>query len=121
MKKNIYDTILRKCDSAAIKEINFGNILTIKHYWSARAGANGHQIHTVIHDWRTNPVTSHYHVSGGCGFNKESSEYWYALRYTGLMTREDRGQTREGDSISHKYHVGGNYYKVPKSHILKYK
>jgi len=117
----IYNVIEKKCEDIPMRHIDFSNYITIKQYFTKRAGALGYQMHTVIHDFRnTNTVMSH-NVTGGTGFCKESSAYWKALRHIGLMTRHDKASSHEGSGVSHNYHVGGNYYRVPAKDILKLK
>jgi len=117
----IYDRIEQRCETVPFKVIDLGGQVLIKHFWSKRQGATGYQVHTVVHDLRPPEIVMGYNQTAGAGYCKESQAYWTALAGVGLMAREDRGAVKGGAGISHKYHVGGNYYFVPKSEILKYK
>jgi|SaaInlStandDraft_1057018.scaffolds.fasta_scaffold40625_3 hypothetical protein len=115
----IYDKVKKLCGEIPHKEINFGNQVTIKQYCTLRAGAMGFQVHTIMHDYRSKHIKVLHGKTCGTGYCKESESYDSAISAMGIRTKED---TSKGPSeISHKYHVGGNYYFVPKSEIRKYK
>ena len=117
----IYDRISKSCDSVPFKEIQFTGRALIKLYWTKRQGSLGYQVHCVVHDFTGENVKMHYFKTGGFGFCKDSDSYWRALRCLDLMTRQDKGAVKGGASIDHKYHIGGNFYRVPKSEQIKYK
>jgi len=114
-----YDLVNKACGETPHREINFGDQVTIKQYWTLRPGAMGHQIHTIVRDYRGKNITVSHGKTNGTGYCKESESYHSALRAMGIRAKEDACEDSSG--VSHKYHVGGNYYFVPKSKIRKYK
>ena len=114
-----YDMVNKACGETPYQVINFGDQITIKHFWTLRAGTMGYQMHTIVHDHRGENYTVSHGKTNGYGYCKESESYDSALRAMGIRARED--ECRGGDGVSYKYHVGGNYYYVPKSEIRKYK
>ena len=115
----IHDMVKRACGETPYREINFGNQVTIRQYWTLRAGTMGFQVHTIVHDYRGEKITVSHGKTCGYGYCKESKSYDSALRAMGIRAKEDTSRGASG--VSHKYHVGGNYYFVPKSEIRKYK
>ena len=114
-----YDMVNKACGETPYRVINFGDQITIKHYWTLRAGQMGYQMHTIAHDFRGETVTVSHGKTNGNGYCKESESYDSALRAMGIRSKEDTNIGASG--VPHKYHVGGNYYYVPKSEIRKYK
>lgn len=111
--------VKRACGETPYREINFGNQVTIRQYWTLRAGTMGFRMHTIVHDYRGEKITVSHGKTNGYGYCKESESYDNALRAMGIRAEEDTNRGASG--VSHKYHVGGNYYFVPKSEIRKYK
>lgn len=114
-----YDLVNRACGETPHREINFGDQVTIRQYWTLIAGTMGFQMHTIVHDCRGENTTVSHEKTNGHGYCKESESYDSALRAMGIRSKEDTNIGASG--VSHKYHVGGNYYFVPKSEIRKYK
>ena len=111
--------VKRACGETPYREINFGDLVTVRQYWTLRAGAMGYQMHTIAHDYRGESITVSHSKTNGYGYCKESESYDSAISAMGIRSKED---TCNGASVvSHKYHIGGNYYYVPKSQIRKYK
>ncbi len=114
-----YDMVKKACGETPYREINFGDQVTIKHFWTLKAGTMGYQMHTIVHDYRSKKSTISHGKTSGNGYCKESDSYDSSIRAMGIRTKEDT--SRGASEISNKYHVGGNYYFVPKSEIRKYK
>ena len=117
----IYDQVKKSCDTVPFKEIEFSGKATVKLYWSKRQGATGYQVHTIIHNFQGPEVVMGYFKTNGYGYCKESAAYWQALRTLGIMTKEDKNRGHGSSGINHKYHIGGNFYRVPVSQTVKYK
>jgi len=115
----IYDMVKRACGETPFREINFGDLVTIKQYWTLISGVMGFQMHTIAHDYRGESITVTHGKTRGHGYCKESESYDSALRAMGIRAKGDLCKGSSG--ISHRFHIGGNYYFVPKSQIRKYK
>lgn len=115
----IYDTVKRACGETPFREILLHDKGMIRLYWTTRPGTYGYQVHAIVHKYTEdgNIFVAHSKTDG-MGYCKESEAYWRALRFLGIKTREDKDPCSSG--IAHKYHIGGNFYKVPKSEIVKY-
>ena len=114
-----YDMVKRSCGETPFREINFGDLVTVSQYWTLRAGVMGFQIHTVVHDYRGENITVSHSKTNGYGYCKESESYDSAISAMGIRAKGDLCKGSSG--ISHRFHIGGNYYFVPKSEIRKYK
>lgn len=92
--------------------VDFGDY-EVRQYWT-KGGAYGPQVVTVVfyaEEWFE-------HKTGGCGFNKVAAGLEQAFSYLG---QQPKGMTLGGESVPYEYFVGGNFYKVPKSKIVKAK
>ena len=109
-----YQTIEKSCESAPFLKVELTGKGWIALYWSLRAGTYGHQVYCVASDYET----AHFSKSNGCGYCKESNQLELALRFLGI---HPRGMTLGGEGIPHQYHIGGNFYRVPKKDQLRAK
>lgn len=113
----------REMETACLTELDVtvkGEVIAkMRLYWSANAGAYGYQIGALCWDWRdennTSPMSEF--ITGGCGYCKES--HAFALFLTDLDLRAGGGEVGYYFNGT-KYHLGGNYYRVPLS-VLKRK
>ena len=81
---------------------------TIRLYWT-KGGTYGPQVLSMIYD-----DTPLYNITGGCGYNKTHA----ALKTCfDELERAPRGFKSSQDL--YPYHVGGNFYRVPKKDWLK--
>lgn len=89
------------------------NGVEIRQYWTgSNKNTYGFQVLTCIFFG-----TDFYEESStGCGYCKASQGLELAFRHLGKIPK-GHGH----DRISHKYHVGGNFYKVPNKDIRKFK
>ena len=92
--------------------IAFGDY-EIRQYWTSKNSGNGWQVLTVIFSY---PEFYEYKTNGG-GFNKTNAGLEWAFR---TLEKQPRG-FKYGDGIDIKYHIGGNFYRVSKSNIIKFK
>ena len=89
---------------------------TIKLWWSKK-GTNGYQCIVVLYHNKGGEHT--YFKTGGFGYCKESSALKQAFKVVGNAPKEMASQYKRylEPSLPFCYHVGGNYYKVPKSEM----
>lgn len=90
----------------------------IRHYWSKK-GTHDFQVYSVAYGpW--NPETESricaYHKTGGCGYDKEANGFAHICRMIGV---KPKGMVLDSEGINQKYHVGGNFYRVPKKDLRK--
>jgi len=93
------------------KEIELPERRTIRLYWT-KGGEYGPQVAALLYGGED----VLYEVTGGCGYNKEYSALEYCFHELG---KAPRGFKRHDQEL-YNYHVGGNFYRVPKKHWLKY-
>ena len=86
----------------------------IRQYWT-KGGVYGPQVLTCIFGDYPNFFE---HKTSGCGYCKLSAGLEAALQHVWL---KPRGMQLGCERINRKYHVGGNFYKVPKKDIVKIK
>lgn len=95
-------------NNTPFKYIEIGDY-TIKLFWT-KGGLYGQQVQVAL--YKSSDVN--FNVKGykttGCGYCKESHALEKVFKYIGM---EPEGHTFNG-SLSHDFHVGGNYYKVNK-------
>ena len=84
----------------------------IKLFWTKRAGIHGFQVISLLSkdysliDWNR---------TGGCGYSKENHALAGMLKLAGVMPD---GFKLGSESISHSYHIGGNFYRVPDDDVI---
>lgn len=101
------------------KVISFGEY-EIRLYWSKK-GVYGYQVIMVLWgswDEKTESFLKGYFKTNGCGYSKEDSAIEKAFRAIG---KKPKGMALGSESINYKYHVGGNFYKVPVKDARKVK
>ena len=114
-----FDRIEKSCESTPFKRIECNNgSFNISLYWTLRAGNMGYQVHSVIKDYRSDEITCVFNKSSGYGYSKEDSAVANAFIALGIKPKQMRLGSH---SVPHDYHVGGNYYKIPSSHMCKIK
>lgn len=87
---------------------------TIKLFDCSKTGVNGWQKLAVCFNAPNKPMTF---KTNGYGYCKTGSVLDSIFHTIGI---KPKGFT-EGSSELYEYHVGGNFYRVPKSKIRKYK
>jgi len=93
------------------KEIELPERRTIRLYRTKR-GNHGRQVVAFLYG--EDGVL--YEITNGYGYNKEYSALEYCFHELGKMPRGFRRHDQE----LYNYHIGGNFYRVPKKHWLKY-
>ena len=97
------------------KEIDLPGGYTIRLWWT-KGGMYGPQVLAIIYglgeEHEDFPV---YSITDGCGYSKEHHALDECFSHLG---RAPRGF--EKTQRMFPYHVGGNYYRVPRKHWLKY-
>ena len=93
-------------------EIACPDNITIRLWWTT-GGAYGLQVVTVIYGPDDGyPVTE---KTNGCGYSKPNEAIEVAFYHIGMMPRG----YRVGSGMPERYHVGGNYYRIPRKHWMK--
>jgi len=94
----------------------FGNY-ELRVYWCGKSGMYGWQCMTVV--FKDHSFHGHY-KTGGCGFCKTSEAVEQGFRMSGKMPK---GYAHGGGTygIPYKYHIGGNYSKVPVKDLRKWR
>lgn len=123
-----WNTIDQRCESTPFKLIDFGNRYRIELYHSLRAGTYGYQVYAVWVDYKHKPVyndtgdllyhetEAYFYKTDGYGYCKPSAALEHVFRAIGHKPKGfDLGAT---DDL-HQYRKGGNYHKVPQSHLRK--
>lgn len=110
-----WDTIRNRCESTPFKTVQLPNG-RIDLYWSQRAGAYGHQVYSFVIDHERDETK--FDKTNGCGYCKESEALGHAFAFLGV---KPKGYTPYSGEIPYQYRVGGNFYRVPKSKLLKFK
>lgn len=115
-----WNTIDQRCESTPFKLIDFGNRYRIELYHSLRAGTYGHQVYAGWVDYEGektdygHSATVHFYKTDGCGYCKPSQALQHVFTQIGYKPKGfDLGAT---DDL-HQYRKGGNYHKVPQSHL----
>ena len=60
-----------------------------------------------------------YDITTGVGYCKRSTATYRAMTHAGVIPRGMQGAGQR--DLDHKYHVGGNYYRVPAKDLVKLK
>lgn len=94
--------------------IDFGGDIEIRQYWT-KGGVYGPQVVTVIFNY---PEDVWHCKTSGCGYCKQSSGLSSAFKHLGIRPKSMR---LGGEKMPREYHIGGNFYRVPKSKIRKVK
>lgn len=83
----------------------------IRQYWT-KGGIYGQQVVTVVFNY----PDFFEHKTDGCGFCKMSDGLFHAFKHIGI---KPKGMRLGRERISRNYHIGGNFYRVPKKDIRK--
>ena len=86
---------------------------TIQLYWTPTRGTMGYQCMSL---WYTKNELQGAYLTAGYGYDKQGAALWAALRALGIRPRGGFIQ----NEIPHKYHAGGNYYKVKAKDAMKW-
>ena len=92
--------------------IELGNV-EVRQY-QTKGGTGGSQVLTVVLNY---PNFQEFKTGGG-GYCKASDGLANAFKSLGI---KPKGMTLGGETMPLDYRVGGNFYKVPKSKIVKVK
>lgn len=118
-----WDTIRNRGESTPFKVIELPEG-RIDLYWSKNAGTYGHQVYMFVIDHSTyswkdgTEARTLFSKSSGYGYCKESQETQLAFEFLGVMPKNYQPGC---EVVPHKYRKGGNFYKIPKSELVKYK
>lgn len=118
-----WDTIRNRCESTPFKVIELPEG-RIDLYWSKNVGTYGHQVYMFAIDHSAADYTNSieprtmFSKSDGYGYCKESQETQQAFEFLGIMPKNYQAGC---EPVPHKYRKGGNFYKIPKSALVKYK
>ena len=111
-----WNTIRNRCESTPFRAIELGDSHRIEVYWSAREGVYGYQCYGALVTYKGDIDTVFYKTNGG-NYCKESHtiEHLLSVAKVGIKDYE----AGSGGAPYH-YRVGGNYFNVPVSDIIKY-
>ena len=114
-----FDRIEKSCESTPFKRIECNNgSFNISLYWTLRAGNMGYQVHSLVRDYRNDETVCTFDKTSSYGHSKEDAALANAFTTLGIKPKQMRLGSH---SVPHDYHVGGNYYKIPSSHMCKIK
>jgi len=111
--ENISKAVSKVMDNeTAFKVIELAGGIEIRLYWTSKNGTYGWQVLAV---WYSKEGFAGSYKTGGCGYCKEGSALWAALR--SLQVRP-RGAYIDNE-MPYNYRKNGNYYRVNKKDTIK--
>jgi len=87
---------------------------TIRLWWT-KGGAYGPQVMAILYGHGDGDAL--YTVTGGCGYSKQHAALETCFWHLG---RAPRGFDRYDQDL-HRYHIGGNFHRVPVKDWLRFK
>ena len=114
----------RQTETACLTDIEItkaGKVIAMcRMYWTANGGMYGYQVAAQFWTNYTDKNGYDYseHVTGGCGFCKESQIF------SQFLSKVNGSYIGGGGTASYylsrtKYHKGGNFYRIPLSTIKR--
>ena len=114
-----WQTIEQRCESTPFKLIDFGNRYRIELYHTLRAGTYGFQVYAAWVDYAPNgdknqSAQAYFYKTDGCGYCKPSAALEHVFKAIGY---KPKGFNLGATDDLYMYRKGGNYHKVPQSHL----
>jgi len=110
-----WDTIRNRAESTPFKTIELPDA-RIDLYWSKRPGEAGYQVYSFAINYSEDQTM--FAKTNGGNYCKESSATQEAFEWLGLMPKDYKPGA---EPVPYQYRVGGNFYRIPKSKLNKYK